>query len=231
MNTNNQYFDVLFVVGARDLLKEDIEIAHSTDIKNTIISKRVLLRIRRKIKAYDIESRWLESVPKLFRRIVVAILVACTVSFGMCMSVQAIRGEIIDTILKYYDEFVAVFFVTEEKPPNTIEVFREPELYVNGTERNVAIQVDEIYLINYFRNGELVIEYKQMLITEGVFHFDSENCEVSNIKISGGNAYLLNYKDGKNAITWHDDQYAYSLISFDQSIEENILIKIAESVE
>lgn len=59
--------DTLLTACARDLLKEDLAIARSTDTTNTEVSAKVLRRIRRTIRNYDAEFRW-SSVPVLFRR-------------------------------------------------------------------------------------------------------------------------------------------------------------------
>ena len=80
MNVSDSNFDALIKVASDDLLNEDIELANSIDVTKTVVSKKAKCRIYRTMKNYDKESLW-SSIPFTCRRIIAAVLVACTISF------------------------------------------------------------------------------------------------------------------------------------------------------
>ena len=109
MNESNNNFDAILKIAAQNLVKKDLELAQSIDTSNTFVSKKTLNKVRRRIKNYGQNSRWSE-IPAVCRRIVAAVLIVCTISFAMCISVKAVRAEIISTILVWYDKFVSIFY-------------------------------------------------------------------------------------------------------------------------
>lgn len=229
MNASDPNLDALIKAAARDLLDEDLELFHSIDTSKTKMSDKAIKRIRKKIRNYDRESWW-SSVPLVCRRAVAAVLVICSISFGFCMSVTAVRAEIVNTVMKWYDEFVAIFFVTEQTPPSVIEEYREPMLQLAGTERQVIVQEITDYIIIYMREDGQSISYQQMVISNSA-NLDSEDCMLTEIKINDKEAQLFTYDNGVRVITWHDNEYAYILSVDPMDIETDVLINIAESVK
>lgn len=230
MNASDPNLDELLKASAKDLIEEDLELLHSIDTSNTDISPKVIQRVRRTIKNYDKVSWW-ESVPVACRRVVAAVMVVCTLSFGLCMSVQAVRAEIVSTIMEWYDKFVAVFYVAEETPPSTIEEYREPMLQLTGTEKQIIQQGPIDFVIVYFQKDYPVGMYQQMIITDNGANLDNENCTVSNISVNNYDAQLFIYDDGSKTITWHDNEYAYVIVTESIDVATDVLISIAESVK
>lgn len=230
MNASDPNLDVLIKAAARDLLDEDLELFHCIDTSKTKMSDKAIKRIRRKIRNYDRESWW-SSVPLACRRAVAAVLVICSISFGFCMSITAVRAEIVNTVMKWYDKFVAVFYVAEQTPPSVIEEYREPMLQLAGTERQVFQQSVSDYVVLYLFDDGKFMWYQQMIITHNSTDIDNENCIITDIKVGEYDAKLFEYETGMRKITWHDDEYAY-IISLDPyDIETDVLINIAESVK
>ena len=230
MNASDPNLDALIKAAARDLLDEDLELFHSIDTSKTKMSDRAIKRIRRKIRNYDRESWW-SSVPLACRRAVAAVLVICSISFGFCLSVAAVRAEIVNTVMKWYDKFVSVFYVTEQTPPSVIEEYREPMLQLAGTERQVFDQNDTNYIVLYFIDDNRFMWYQQKIITHNSVDMDSEDCTVTDIKIGVYDAQLFEYETGMRKITWHDNEYAY-IISLDPcDFTTDTLISVAESIK
>lgn len=230
MNASDPNLDALIKAAARDLLDEDLELFHSIDTSKTKMSDRAIKRIRRKIRNYDRESWW-SSVPLACRRAVAAVLVICSISFGFCMSVTAVRAEIVNTVMKWYDEFVAVFFVTEKTPPSVIEEYREPMLQLAGTERQVAMQTDRVYQIIYIRDAEIVMSYQQMKLTDSPINMDNERCTIEEIEIGGNQGQIFLYEDKRVSITWHDNEYKYLISTVTSDIDQELIISVAESIK
>lgn len=230
MNASDPNLDALIKAAARDLLDEDLELFHSIDTSKTKMSDRAIKRIRRKIRNYDRESWW-SSVPLACRRAVAAVLVICSMSFGFCLSVAAVRAEIVNTVMKWYDEFVSVFYVTEQTPPSVIEEYREPMLQLAGTERQVVAETDQLYQIIYSKNAEIMMIYQQMTLTELPTDINSEKCSIHEIMIFGNSGKLFAYENGSFAITWHDNEYEYLLSTFTAEISQEMLVIVAESIQ
>ena len=231
MNESNNNFDTILKIAAKNLVEKDLELAKSINTSNTVISKKTLNKVRRRIKNYE-KSSWWNEFPIACRRIVAAVLVVCTMSFAMCLSVKAVRTEIVNTILEWYDKFVSVFYVTEVIPPNIIEVYREPMLQISDTEKEVLIQSKGTYQIVYLKNDDISIQYHQSILTDESKDWDSENgCTQANIKVNNYDAVLFSYDDGSSAIIWHDNEYSYYVCSYEKDIDSNLLVLIAESVQ
>lgn len=230
MNASDPNLDALIKAAARDLLDEDLELFHSIDTSKTKMSDKAIKRIRRKIRNCDRESWW-SSVPLACRRAVAAVLVICSISFGFCMSVTAVRAEFVNTVMKWYDKFVSVFYVTEQAPPSVIEEYREPMLQLAGTERQVLEQNETDYIVLYFIDDNRFMWYQQTTITHNSADIDNENCIIADIKVGEHDAQLFEYETGMRKITWHDNEYAY-IISLDPyDIATEVLISVAESIE
>ena len=231
MNAYKMSWDVLLKVCARELLEEDLAIARTTDTADISVSPKALRRIRRSIQNYEKESRW-DSLSIILRRIVAAILVVCSAFFGMCLSVDAVRSEIVHTVMKWYDEFVAVFYVSEEAPPSIIEEYREPTLQLSGTEKQVLVQAEDGYHIIYTIDGNMAILYQQMVISDESIDYNSEHdCVQKSVIINGCNATVFEYNNGCKNLIWNDNEYFYVLQSFLLDIDSETLIHIAESVQ
>lgn len=229
MSKGNSNLDALIVSAAHVLVDDAAEYMRSIDTSETVISKSLDKRVHRKIRKHK-RDRWWNSVPVTCKKVVAAIMVFCTISFAMSMSVEAVREEVWNTILEWYDKFVAVFYVTDETPPSVIEEYKEPTLQLAGAEKQVVVQNKADHVVLYFINGERFMSYQQKVITENTVNLDSENCTKTDLYIGEYIACLFTYDDGIRNITWHDNEYAY-IISCDlKEIDISILVDIAESV-
>lgn len=224
-------FNALMYIATGDLLNEDFVFAQSFHTSETTVSKTTKRKVLRRIKNYDKATLWNE-LPFALKRIVAMILIVSTVSMWMCFSVKAVREAIVSTVLEWYDEFVAIFYVTEATLPSTIQVYKEPRLSLSGTERLITLKVAVSYQIFYMRDGEILMSYQQDVIRDTSYKIDSENnCKQTKIAINGHDALMFVYDDGHVILKWHDNQYTYLISVFTSEIEISTLISIAESVQ
>lgn len=230
MSVSNHSFEAVLKIAALGLVRQDLELARSVDTSGTVVSVKTLRKVRRDIRKFERGLRWRE-VPSVLRRVVAAILIVCTISFGVCMSVQPIRAEFVKMIMEWYDKFVAIFYVVEDTPPSSIEEYREPQLQLAGTERVEVLKGDIINQIFYMKDSEIVYTYEQTVKLKAASNIDTENCIIEEISINNylGNTFL--YQDGRIAIIWSDDEYAYIISSFIPNINPYVLTSIAESVK
>lgn len=229
--SKNSNMDALIMSAAHVLIEDTADYMRSIDTSNTVISKKLDKRIYKRIRQNRRENHW-NQVPVTFKKIVAAVMVFCTISFALCMSVEAVRENVWNTILEWYDKFVAVFYVTEETPPSVIEEYREPTLQLAGTERMIIVQTDTINEIHYMSQENLVMIYHQKLLTDQSEDFDAEYlCSQEVININGDEGQLFIYDDGLSVATWHDSEYMYSLYVFNTSVDQKMIIDLAESVK
>lgn len=221
--------DALIMSAAHVLVDDAADYMRSIDTSETVISKSLDKRVYRKIRKHR-RDRWWSSVPVACKKVVAAIMIFCTISFAMSMSVEAVREEVWNTILEWYDKFVAVFYVTEETPPSVIEEYREPTLQLAGTDRKSGTQTDIINQIFYMENEAVVMIYQQSIIGNESTDLDSEQCTLQEIEISDAKAKLFTYDNGTKTITWHDGQYMYIIYTYVE-INDDLLINIADSVK
>lgn len=229
MNTSDLNWDALLRAAARDLLKEEDDYLRTADTSKVEISKRANRRIEKKIKNYERESWW-NSTPLVFRRIVAALMLACTVSFGLCLSVSALRAEMVKLIMEWHEEFVSVIYVADHEPPSVIEEYREPVLQLVGTERQVALKTNIVYHIVYFKENELIMSYQQMKLTDRPIDIDNERCTIEDIEINGNKGQLFVYEDNRYAFTWSDTEYKYLICTLTPDIERDVLFAIVDSI-
>lgn len=230
MNTSdNKTLDTLLADNADVLIDKDAEYLRQLDVSDVEISAGTDKRIRRMIK----RKAWQETLrtPMLVcKRIVAVFLVVCTIGFAVCMSVQEVRAYMVSIFTQWYDKYVSVYYVTEETPPVVIEKYREPSITFDDFEKHVDAKADTLYFIRYTKNSETVLIYSQTLITDSPHDNSSEDVEMKNVKVNKYDALLFIYDDGITTITWHDNQYAYSIYNYLDSISPDDLIQIAESV-
>lgn len=230
MSASNAKLDAIIKAAAVELLDEDVEQARSINTSNTVISKKALNRVRHKIKEFDRISLW-GMLPLGCRRIVVAVLCICTIAFGVCMSITPVRAEFAKIFINIYEKFASVFYVSEETPLQFIEEYKEPTLQLAGTERYVEAQNPICYSILYMVDDTIEMAYDQMVITDDSHNHDSERCTISDTNIAGCDAKLFEYEDGRIHLTWHDNEYVYTISSYSQNVDIELIYKIAESVK
>lgn len=229
MNASDPNLDELLKASAKDLICEDLELLHSIDTSNTDISPKAIRRVRRTIKNYDKESWW-ESVPVACRRAVAVIMIVCTLSFGLSLSITPVRAAIISTFVEWHDKFVSVLFVPEQTAPSVIEVYREPQLQLVDSEKVVVVQNDRLYLILYMQGSEICVTYQQLLMTKEPLDIDRENCTITDIDINGNKGQLFVYDDGSCNMTWSDKEYSYVLTVHIPNVDQKTVLGLAESV-
>lgn len=226
----NSNIDALIMLSAKSLIEEDLEIMRAAEDEVEVPS-RVHRKILRKVRNYDKKT---ETPQAIFyaRRIAAVFLIICTISFAFCLSVEAIRTEIWNTIVEWYEEYVEIHFENSGAVANVIEEYKEPLFVPEGYERQLIMQTPISLDLHYNLEGIRVLAYTQQVINSGsVLQFDSEDCIVSEIEINGYNATLFVYTDDKINLYWLDDKYLYTISCFDKSVDVDTVIQIAESIK
>ncbi len=229
MSLSNHKLDAVIKASASSLVDEDVEYANSVDVTNTVVSEKALRKVRKRIKTK--EHNWWSTLPIAMRRSVAAVLCICTVAFFTCMAVAPVRAEFFKIFINGYEKFAAIFYVSDNSTPDTIEDYNEPTLQPSDTIKQTVMKDSNYYIIQYIKGDEVVLVYQQSVITDSSSDVDNENCTMSDVEINENKAVLFTYNDGHSALTWHDDKYAYSIYSYSTDIQTDMLTLIAESIK
>lgn len=229
MSLSNHNLDAVIKASASSLVDEDVEYANSVDITNTVVSEKALRKVRKRIKTK--EHNWWSTLPVAMRRSVAAVLCICTVAFFTCMAVAPVRAEFFKIFINGYEKFAAIFYVSDNNTPETIEDYNEPTLQPSDTVKQIVMKDSNYYIIQYVKDDETVLVYQQSVITDSSSDVDNENCTMSDVEINENKAVLFTYDDGHKALTWHDDEYAYSIYSYSTNIQADMLMLIAENIK
>ena len=226
----NDKLDALIIMSGDVLIKKNYELYQNTDVSGVIRPKSLDRRVMRNINR---EKRKKEhgNLYKYLRRCAVLILVVCTVSFAVMMSVEAVRSAVWNAIIEFFDDYLSISYVMDSEVPDKIEQKSEPEIGRPEWEKQVVADNNGMYVVVYRENGEKIITYMQRVIDENNTWFDNENTEIQNIKIGEMSAVLMFRTDMQTySLSWSDGRYEYSLESHSSEITKEDLISFAKTL-
>ncbi len=165
------------------------------------------------------------------QRVAAAVLVACTLSFAAVMSVEAVRTTLWDTIVRFFDEYLSISYVTETQPPKQLEDIKEPSFSDKGWEKQVVLETVSMRSVIYRKNGTKILTYTQEIL-DGEAWFDNEDTEIEPITIGDRPAMLMFRNNQKTySLSWSDGAYAYTLDAHVPELTKEDLIHMAETIE
>lgn len=222
--------DALILLSAHVLAEQNEQAFLSVDTSDVVRPRSLDRKVERMIKREQ-QRRDYGSFFIAAKRVVAALLIACTVSFAMAMSVDAVRAAIWEIIVEWYDRYIAVIYETDADIPEVIETKHEPAEIPEGWTKRVLADAQGMYAIRYYRNDESVMLYRQRVIG-GNSHVDNENSSVENVTVGDFDGMLICLLDeGTYNLQWSDGKYAYTLSISCSDIAPEVLIAIAESVK
>lgn len=80
-----------------------------------------------------------------------------SLSFAAVMSVEAVRTTLWDTIVRFFDEYLSVSYVTETQPPKQLEDIKEPSFSDKGWEKQVVLETASMRCVIYRKNGTKIL--------------------------------------------------------------------------
>lgn len=227
----NDKLDALIILSGSILIEKNVGLYKNTNISIIERPRSLDRRVQRNINK---EKRKQEfgTFYKYGRRFVAALLIVCTLSFAVVMSVDAAREAVWNAIVEFFDDYLSISYKTETQLPNTIEEVKNVYPENKELEKQVVLESDTIRSVVYRKNGTKVISYIQELLNEKDIWFDNENTIVENVKIGEITAVLMFRVDQQTySLNWSDGIYAYSLESHSSDISKEELITMAETME
>lgn len=218
--------DSLMTSAVLDIVAEENAAFLALNIDGVELSQRVWRRVQR-YASWEKHRPLRQKCLTAARRAAVILLAAGLLFTGVAMSFPTVRAAVWETLVSWYEDYIAVWFDDEEDTPDSIEEEILPTLPAGWKiEKVMSIQFANIYKI-ISTHGEKV-EYHQMVKEYGEIWLDNEECSVEIILLNDQyNAYLCTYSDGSIQVAW-GNHYGFLLRSDDVSVE--VLIELAENI-
>lgn len=160
------------------------------------------------------------------------VLVAIIILFTMMMSVSAIREPFIKYIVNMYEKYSQVFFSEETSiTPETFEVYM-PEYIPDGYSLvNQEKSTQGLYnYIDFEDANGTSLNFEQTTAT-GHININTEGVEVKKIYINNYEAIYWENNMNLCCVLYTDGTYNFTVICHKESVNQEEIIKIAESIQ
>lgn len=222
--------DAMIMLSAHTLAEKnvsDLHFAAHTDFKMPD-------SVERKIKSMiSKEHHKFEYAPLMHyaKHVVLVLLVICTTSFAFIMSMAPVRSAAWDTIVQWYDDYIAVSYTVVETPPQVIEEKREPTAIPEDWEKTVVLDTTVMYYVKYSEKDRMIMNFTQKVLDDNEDWIDNEEATIENIMIGKNKGYFIQLTDkGKRYLIWNDGVYAYTIEFIGSEVEFSSVLRIAESI-
>lgn len=249
MQNNSDKFDHLISLSALNCTEEDAEKLNELDTSYVVFDSSYYKKRSKIINKYRRTSS-LKTTKTVMLRLAAAIMIVIMLGCALIGCVPSLRKAIFDAIVKWFDEYVIVSYdsqdgreketgyeeestlQTDTDPvvPKSIENIRKPRDLPEGAWEDLVLQNSVGLEIDYYCNEDYFFSFSQMLLKPNDKHVDSEDVEITYVKINGNDGTVVEYVHKKEIyILWNDGEYSYRIFSAECDLET--LIKYAESVK
>ncbi len=227
----NDRLDAMILLSAHVLAEKNEADLMSVDTSNVHIPASVERRIRHMINKERRRNEY-GVVYKAAKQAAAIILVICTAAFTLVMSVEAVREALWSTVIQWYEDYISITHVTYDNPPEIIEEKKEPAAIPDDWVREVLVDSQSVYYIQYSCNNEEILYFRQGVLGGFEDWIDNENSALEYITINGHEGtYIVLLDKGYGYLLWSDGCYSY-LMDYDTSkVSREMAINIAESVK
>ncbi|ATW26329.1 sigma-70 family RNA polymerase sigma factor [Candidatus Formimonas warabiya] len=222
-------FDAMLAIALEEDFEKRMEQLPSEEELAKIhpVSLELTARMEKTIKNYRHKTR-IRQMTRFGGKIAAVVAILLVGSFGVLMSVEASRVQVLNTIMEYQKEFIRFSFKEEntdfQKSPYRLGYI--PDGFKEKETRKAGAGFTTKYLNS---QGNEIIFDQTPLKESGSMAVDNENTNFMKIDIGGYPAYLFEGKTkaDRTIIIWRNSVYHFELISY---LDKNELLKIAESV-
>ena len=219
-------FDALIRAALREIVREDWEEIVS-DPEITPVSSRFRRRIRGILAGRSARGR------RTMRRVLVGFLAALCAAAMLGMAVRPVREAVIRMVFTWYDTHFGVRYEPEEPVPTIVEEGILPTWLPDGwTIRELSFSIAMADHILAGEDGERIhLTQHPINPDQETDWFDNTDVTIETVSLNGTTeARLFSYADGSRILTWAD-RYVFILTWADESADEEVLIRIAESTK
>lgn len=221
--TRNENPTLGLKAAARLCLDEEVAAFDCIDTAGIKVSRRTAARILRAIRA----SR--STFARRFGRAAACFLIALSLLFAAAMCIEPIRASILNAVLTWYEEYVAVRFVApaEDTPSRICETIL-PDIPSKWETEEIVCDDTMVFFVYHTPQGQHASFQQMPRSDSAVIALDNTDCTVQEIFLNNRySAQLFSYADGRYSIAW-DNRYVFIVDGKD--IDLDVLLRMAESV-
>lgn len=233
-NKKKTDFDAVLFAASDSLVQQESDYLESMDVSEVRVPEKTEKRILRKMRNHGKTPVFRKCVDAFRNAAAVLVLVGC-LSVMVAHGVDSLRGDIWSFVVKQVGADTYVYLETTAKVPGYIKEFKSLGIKPEGLIEKVLWQEYDLQIICYYqyeddRFYDDIYSFFQSPITKEPVSASSTQ-EYTKVEINGREALLIEQVKGRRKLTWHDDEYLYSLVCRDENVTLEELIKMAESVE
>lgn len=201
----------------------------SEDIPSSF--KKKLLRCIKRERNYNERHEIYRPALETCKRVAIVVLIIFSVGFAGAMSVEAVRNEIYNAVVEWFEKSLSISFKDDNTKTELNEIleYREPQL--GDDYSRYEIQKNEYRYMVEYENESVLVTYCQSISEDYSILRSNENTIAEDIEVSGYPGLMTTYLVNgitTTTILWQDDEYTYSLSS---NLPHDDLLKISNSIE
>ena len=249
MKNNSDKFDHLISLAAIKCAEEDAEKLNELDTSDVVFDSSYYKKRNKIINKFK-RAPSVRTTKTVLLRLAAAIMIVIMLSGALIGCVPSLRKAIFDAIVKWYDNYIAVSYDSQDGQedetgyeeettsqinadvvvPTRIIDIRKPRDLPEGVWEDIFVQTNTSVNIDYYHNEDYIFSFSQTLLKPRDIHVDNEDVDVTYIKINGNDAMVVeSINEREIIISWSDGEYSYIIASTVCDLET--LIKYAENVK
>lgn len=226
----NDKIDALIMLSGNALVVKNLELFKNTDTSDVVRPKSLDRRVQRNINKEHRRKEY-GSFYVFAKRCAAAVLIVCTVSFAIAMSIPPVRAAFFNAIVKFFEEYLSITYVSEAPVPEVIEEVRNIKPLEEDWEKKVVSHSDRMYYVCYYQKETKALSYIQNTIKKSAPWIDNKSTVLEEVKVGEYSAMLVSHLDKQTfSLSWSDGVYKYLLSSHTPEISKEELIALAETV-
>mgnify|MGYP003290713408 CR=1 FL=1 len=249
MWSNSDRFDHLIALAATKCTDEEARQLNELDTSSVEFDSSYYKKRSQMIRKYRHGAKKV-SLKVIAVRAVAAVMIVAVMLAILISCVPELRKAIYNAIIEWYDDFFAVRYEgndgleqetgynggsmskssTWADAPTYIASVRKPTDLPEGVWEKVVSKTSAKINLDYYLGEEYLFSFSQFILEPSDKCVDSEEIDVSYVKINGNDATIVEYiAQSEICVFWNDKEYTYQIVSDVVGINE--LLKYAESVK
>ena len=217
MITDRQ-FDIALRYALQNCFEEEIEEMDKADPVDYPANSKTEKRFKHALKKALWKEMWSFSIPRPLKKVAIIVLIIATVLFTTMMATPSVRASVWNVIVKWYDNYIGIWFNQEDDTPATIREVVLPSELPNGwrieTITSTIMMVEHVVTTN---NNDLLF-FSQYVVGAEELWLDNTNVEVKDVMLTKGmDGQLYLYED--SAVLVWKDQYVFVIKGENDSID------------
>jgi hypothetical protein len=219
-------FEALFRQAVVDNFERELQALPSeVELAETIVFSERHISIMRKMFARDNRNERFKTIVKWSRRIAAIVLLTISLLFGALMTVQEIRASVVDTVIKWFEQFT---LFTSHGTINSL-AHVEPSYIPEGYIETDRMETDEMISIIYMDSYGETLSFLVVPLDSHIL-VDNEEMTYAQIIVGDVTYYVFSadVDDKHNSIVWEAQGNMHSVSAL---LSVETLLRVAQSTQ